>query len=191
MVEKAVLYWPNLPPFNDREELLRRERGKHLPTIARAEKHVRDARTELYALTRGREGVFVDPDWKKPLIDTAIDALGMAEERLEIAEWKSRIIPRKIVPFVIEVLCKIKKGVIEDRPVEPGHYEMRYSYRYDEEWTITGVDENDPGFYVGVPDFPIETTLKVRIEHTVVSDREMQRIDRAMERLGVSSVWRE
>jgi hypothetical protein len=192
------LYWPNLPKFIDRQELLRRERGKHWQTIARAVRNVADAKTELYSLTRGRVGIFEDPPWKKRLIDTAVDKIGMAEERLEIAEHESRIIPRKIIPFTIEVLCKIKKGVIEERPVEPGH-EMSYNYRYDEEWTITGVDENDPGFYVGVrhwreplvPDLTISPTFKVRIEHTVVSDREMQRINRAMARLGVSSVWRE
>jgi hypothetical protein len=189
MVEKADLYWPNLPPFNDRDDLLRHERGKHWRTIARAARNVADAKTNLSSLTRF---LGVVQTWRARAIANAEETLAEAQERFDIAEYESRIIPQEIVPFAIEIQCTIRQGVICRERANPGEW-VRDHYRQGDTFTIMGVDVNDPGFYVARPSWRnliepvilLDRNMKVRIEHTVVSDHEKQRIDMAMERLGV------
>ena len=68
---------------------------------------------------------------------------------------------------------------------------MRDNYRQGDTFTIMGVDVNDPGFYVARPSwrnviepvFLLSRNMKVCIQDTVVSDREIDKIKMATERL--------
>ncbi len=102
----------------------------------------------------------------------------------------SGIIPQNIIPFAIEIQCKIKRGVVCRAKGNPGE-PVRDNYREDDTFTIMGVDVNDPGFYVAraswqnkiEPVFLLSRHMKVCIQHTVVSDKEIDRIKKATARL--------
>ncbi len=102
------------------------------------------------------------------------------------ATYPSGIIPQKIIPFAIEIQCKIKRGVFCRAKGNPGE-RVRDNYREDDTFTIMGIDVNDPGFYVARPSwqnviepvFLLSRHMKVCIQHTVVSDKEIDRIKRA------------
>ncbi len=196
MEENAgLLYWPKLPKFKYRYKLLNSKREEHWAAINLAYQDLADAKSNLSSLTCFRGVV---QTWRKRTIAIAEETLAEAQERFDIAEYESRIIPQEIIPFAIEIQCTIRQGVICRERANPGEW-VRDHYRQGDTFTIMGVDVNDPGFYVARPSWRnliepvilLDRNMKVRIEHTVVSDHEMRKIDKAMERLGVSSVWRE
>ena len=106
------------------------------------------------------------------------------------AKCPSGIIPQVIIPFALEVQCQIKPGVFCRAKGNLGE-RVRDNYRQGDTFTIMGVDVNDPGFYVARPSwrnviepvFLLSRNMKVCIQDTVVSDREIDRIKRATERL--------
>jgi hypothetical protein len=102
----------------------------------------------------------------------------------------SSVIPQEVIPFAIEVECTIIEGVICREIGNPGE-RVRDNYRQGDTFTLVGVDLNDPGFYVArarwqnviEPVFLLSRHMKVSMEHTIVSDCEWNRLERAKQRL--------